>query len=189
MKAIAQEFGNKNILILNPNSIMDSVMAISDFRKSNTGNIVVLIEDFDFFFTKRNSDFEIKEKGHSSIETTESIKDSSILSLSAGFNSSNQNTLFQLLDGVYSTEDTIYIATTNHKENLDSALIRYGRFDIQEELTYFDYERALKCVKLFGYDEKLLKEFNLEYPVQPAFLQSKIMEYRASLLYKEVKND
>lgn len=52
----------------------------------------------------------------------------------------------------------------------------------KEELNYFDYNKALDCVKLLGYGKKELDIFNLEYPVQPAYLQSKIMEYRANKL-------
>ena len=92
----------------------------------------------------------------------------------------NQNAIFQLLDGVYATDDTIYIATTNYKDRIDSALIRYGRFDIQEELDYFNENEALECVELLGYDKEVLENMKLEYPVQPAYLQSKIMEYRAN---------
>ena len=52
--------------------------------------------------------------------------------------------------------------------------------DIQEELNYFSKDDAAKCVELLGYNEKVLDSMNLEYPVQPAYLQSKIMEYRAN---------
>ena len=91
----------------------------------------------------------------------------------------SMNEIFQLLDGIYSTEDTIYIATTNYKERIDPALIRYGRFDLQCELKYFEKEEVIQFMKLFGLNEKDIEEFHLTCPVQPAFLQSKIMEWRA----------
>ena len=90
------------------------------------------------------------------------------------------------MNGIYSTDNTIYIATTNYKDRIDSALIRYGRFDIQEELDYFDYNDALECVELLGYDEEVLDSLDLQYPVQPSYLQSMIMEYRAGLLNKVI---
>ena len=83
---------------------------------------------------------------------------------------------------MYSTDDTIYVATTNYKDRIDSALIRYGRFDIQEELNYFSKDDAVQCVKLLGYDKSVLDSMSIEYPVQPAYLQSKIMEYRANYM-------
>ena len=100
-----------------------------------------------------------------------------------GNTNDNQRALFQLLDGVFSTDNTIYVATTNYIDRLDSALIRYGRFDIQEELKYFDYEHALEFVGMFGYGEDLLTEIDIQYPVQPAYLQSRIMDYRSKCIY------
>lgn len=162
-KAISSMFGNAPILTIDPNNIMNSVNGILKMRKKYDGTIVVLIEDFDMYFKSR--------------EEIENVEIGLDQKKQKDF---NQNAIFQLLDGVYSTDDTIYVATTNYKDRIDSALIRYGRFDIQEELNYFNREDATKCVKLLGYDENVLDSMNLEYPVQPAYLQSKIMEYRAN---------
>jgi chaperone BCS1 len=162
VKAISVMFNNAPILTIDPTNIMNSINKILAMRKKYDGTIIVLIEDFDMFFKSREeiegTELDISQKKQ---------KDT------------NQNAIFQLLDGVYSTENTIYIATTNYKDRIDPALIRYGRFDIQEELKYFEKDKALECVKLLGYDEKVLNNFNLDYPVQPAYLQSKIMEYRS----------
>lgn len=162
-KAISSMFGNAPILTIDPNNIMNSVNGILKMRKKYDGTIVVLIEDFDMYFKSR--------------EEIENVEIGLDQKKQKDF---NQNAIFQLLDGVYSTDDTIYVATTNYKDRIDSALIRYGRFDIQEELNYFNRDDAVKCVKLLGYDENILDSMNLEYSVQPAYLQSKIMEYRAN---------
>lgn len=162
-KAISSMFNNAPILTIDPNNIMNSVNGILKMRKKYDGTIVVLIEDFDMYFKSR--------------EEIENVEIGLDQKKQKDF---NQNAIFQLLDGVYSTDDTIYVATTNYKDRIDSALIRYGRFDIQEELNYFNKDDAAKCVKLLGYNENVLDSMNLEYPVQPAYLQSKIMEYRAN---------
>ena len=44
--------------------------------------------------------------------------------------------LLNALDGVTSTEERIIFMTTNYISKLDSALIRPGRVDIQQEITY-----------------------------------------------------
>lgn len=164
-KAISSMFDNAPILTIDPNNIMNSVNGILKMRKRYDGTMIVLIEDFDMYFKSReeieNIELDLEQKKK---------KDN------------NQNAIFQLLDGIYSTDNTIYIATTNYKDRIDSALIRYGRFDIQEELDYFEYDKALNCVKLLGYGREVLDSFDIEYPVQPAYLQSKIMEYRANKL-------
>lgn len=162
-KAISVMFNNAPILTIDPNNIMNSINGILKIRKKYDGTIIVLIEDFDMYFKSR--------------EEVENIEIGFEQKKQKDF---NQNAIFQLLDGVYSTEDTIYIATTNYKDRIDSALIRYGRFDIQEELDYFNESEALGCVELLGYDKKVLENMKLEYPVQPSYLQSKIMEYRAN---------
>ena len=164
-KAISKMFGNAPILTIEPSNIMNSISGIFKMRKKYDGTIIVLIEDFDLYFKSReeleNIELDIEQRKR---------KDA------------NQNAIFQLLDGIYSTNDTIYVATTNYKDRIDSALIRHGRFDIQEELDYFEYNDALKAAKLLGYNEEVLKELDLEYPVQPSYLQSMIMEYRAKKL-------
>ena len=94
--------------------------------------------------------------------------------------------LLQMLDGVDSLSNVIYIATTNYIDRLDSALIRAGRFDVRIEISEFDKSDAKKFVKMFGYDESILSKLDIdEYAVQPAVLQSKIMEYRSKELYSE----
>lgn len=162
-KAISVMFNNAPILTIDPNNIMNSINGVFKMRKKYDGTIIVLIEDFDMYFKSR--------------EEVENIEIGFEQKKQKDF---NQNAIFQLLDGVYSTDDTIYIATTNYKDRIDSALIRYGRFDIQEELDYFNEDEALECVELLGYDKEVLENMKLEYPVQPSYLQSKIMEYRAN---------
>ncbi|WP_099467840.1 AAA family ATPase [Konateibacter massiliensis] len=161
-KAISSMFSNAPILTIDPDNIMNSVNGILRTRKKYSGTIIVLVEDFDLFFKSR-----------------EEIENVDLNVLQKKQKDTNQNAIFQLLDGVYSTDNTIYIATTNYKERIDSALIRYGRFDIQEEIEYFCYNDALNFVQLLGYNKSVLDSFELEYPVQPSYLQSKVMEYRA----------
>lgn len=162
-RAISNMFHNAPILTLEISNIMKSIKEILEMRKRYDRTLIVLIEDFDMYFKSR-------EEIEGEFENIEIKKQKDF----------NQNAIFQLLDGMYSTEDTIYIATTNYKDRIDPALIRYGRFDIQEELKYFEQDEALKAVELLGYDKKVLDSFNLEYPVQPSELQSKVFEYRSS---------
>ncbi|VUC32680.1 unnamed protein product [Clonostachys rosea] len=48
--------------------------------------------------------------------------------------------LLNTLDGVTSQDGRIVVMTTNHRENLDEALIRPGRVDMQIELPVADYK-------------------------------------------------
>lgn len=158
VRAISTMFGNAPILVFNPSQTERSIIFILHERNRVNGTLIVLIEDFDMYCINREHD-----------TTSEAELTSQI----------NQNKLFQLLDGVYSTEDTIYIATTNHKNKLDPAIVRYGRFDIQETLSYFNEEECISFVQSFGYDKSILKQMNLTYPIQPSFLQSELMRLRS----------
>jgi len=150
-RCISNMFDNATILVINPNDIMISVAKILEERKKSIGKLIILIEDFDMYFYDRSKQ-----------ETEETKK-----------KANNQNVLFQILDGVYSTEDTIYIATTNYKDKINAGMIRYGSFDIQEEIGYFDKDMCDQfCIMM---NTKLDTEYPSEL-VEPAWLQGKIME-------------
>ena len=173
-RAISEMFNRAPILVMDINNIMQSIRSIIKMRERYKGTIIVLIEDIDMYFPKQVDRI---DNEHDNPDPNKEVEERT--------NKINQNAIFQLLDGVYSTDDTIYIATTNYKDKLDSALIRCGRFDIQERLSNLTEDGAKKKVQLLGYDASVLRELNIEYPVQPALLQSKIMEYRANQLKKE----
>lgn len=165
IRSIATMLDNATIIMPNINDIGESVRDIIEVRKNIDGVLIVVLEDFDMLFYNR---------------ADESLE----IDMNSGSNSkkNNQNLAFQLLDGLYSTEDTIYIATTNHIDRLDPAMIRHGRFDIQEKIDGFDECLTMKFLQHFGYDEKFFTEYikdNFEYPIQPAKLQAFIMEHRS----------
>lgn len=84
--------------------------------------------------------------------------------------------LLNALDGVVSAENRIIIATTNHPETLDPALIREGRFDLILEIGNLTKESFIK------YMSKMYENF--EYPlwfdfpegVSPAKVQKLVFE-------------
>lgn len=165
IRSIATIFDNATIIMPNINDIGESVRDIIEVRKNIDGVLIVVLEDFDMLFYNR---------------ADESLEND----MNSGSNGkkNNQNATFQLLDGLYSTEDTIYIATTNHIDRLDPAMIRHGRFDIQEKIEGFDENLTMKFLYHFGYDKRFFDEYikgNFEYPIQPAKLQAFIMEHRS----------
>lgn len=156
VRAISTMFENAPIFTIDSKNPMNSIGELIRKRKQTNGTIIVLLEDFDMYFTSRKENDAEKSRG---MEI--------------------QNIIFQLLDGVYSTEDTIYIATTNYFDKLDKALVRSGRFDIKEELPFLTRQECLKIVNKFGYDISFLNSLQLTYPCQPSHIQSLIMEERA----------
>jgi chaperone BCS1 len=57
--------------------------------------------------------------------------------------------LLNAIDGVTSTEGRILVMTSNHPENLDPALRRPGRIDVQVEFPLMNQARALKMFQRF----------------------------------------
>lgn len=91
--------------------------------------------------------------------------------------------LLQFLDGVFSIPNVISIATTNHIETLDDALIRDGRFDLKVEMNNISQDTAQRMCKYFGLSQEtsnnLLQGEN--FPINPAYLQNKIVKYVISI--------
>ena len=98
----------------------------------------------------------------------------------------NFQALLQLLDGINSCKKTIFLATTNYIDNLDSALIRDGRFDIKIEMKNFDYDEAVKmCNKFEVNSEVILRDEN--FPINPAYLQNKIVTLQMKEVNEKLK--
>jgi hypothetical protein len=163
IRAISKMFNSCPILTINIDGdagiFFWTLERLREYRKRRKGVIIVLFEDIDLLFKKN--------------ENGEIIKENSL------------QILYQMLDGIYTMNDTIYIATTNHIELLDDGLTRYGRFDIQIELPYFTREKMYEFGKMFDYTKEevdaLIKDEDLDEDgrIQPALLQSKFMEDRS----------
>lgn len=171
IRSIATMFNNAPIVMIDPSSVSSSLKDINILRYSTDDTIIVVFEDFDMMFYDRNH----PDKNSDDIAAMKE----------------NQNIAFQILDGLYSTDNTIYIATTNHIDKLDPAMIRHGRFDIQEEITGFNEELTMKLLNQFGYGKEFYDQYikdNFEFPIQPAKLQSFILEYRSNEMLKLTMN-
>jgi SpoVK/Ycf46/Vps4 family AAA+-type ATPase len=83
--------------------------------------------------------------------------------------------LLNVMDGINSQEEVMFIATTNHIEKLDEALLRSGRFDmIFEVKPIHNREVAENMCRYFGADpDKILKD--MEAPYNQSELQLKLL--------------
>lgn len=172
IRAIATMFNRANIIMMTPDDLRDYSWWLRNNYDNTKGVFILVLEDIDLLLKKRGN-------------TQNTI-------LTDSYNpDKDQSYIFQLLDGILSMEDTIIIATTNHVEELDPALVRHGRFDIQIEMTKFDEYRATQFVSLFGYNKHILDYIMKkdEYPIAPATLQAKILEYRSKEKTEEMRND
>ena len=89
--------------------------------------------------------------------------------------------LLQFLDSSSSPSNVIFIATTNHPEKLDDAIMRDGRFDLKIEVGGIDKATARKMCQSFNMqesdiDETLEKiEQNINGMINQAKLQNAIL--------------
>lgn len=72
--------------------------------------------------------------------------------------------LLNFLDGQSSPSDVIFIATTNYKDRLDSALLRPGRFDLHVETSELVESDVYRFGKSFELPDEYIKEIIEEYP-------------------------
>lgn len=89
-----------------------------------------------------------------------------------------------LLQGALTMDNTMFIATTNHIENLDPAFYRDGRFDLKIELKACDHYQINTIYKKFldkEIDKNVLKLIP-EYKFTPATIIFRIVKY---MLYKD----
>ena len=124
-------------------------------------NSVVVLEDIDVLVSKRDDSVTSEDK-------------------------ENFQALLQLLDGINSCKKTIFLATTNYIENLDSALIRDGRFDIKVEMKNFNKAEATEMCNKFNMDSEVVLR-NEKFPINPAFLQNKIITLQMKEVNEKLK--
>lgn len=58
--------------------------------------------------------------------------------------------MLNALDGVWTPHGLITVMTTNHRSELDEALVRPGRIDVEEEFTVLDHDQARRIGEFFG---------------------------------------
>lgn len=141
IKAIATKYRfNVHTVSLN-NISTDSLKGILSFKDESVYNIIVF-EDIDVAKATHNRD-------GSNINTSNKQVDL------AG--------ILNTLDGLADADNMIFIATTNHIQKLDPALLRAGRFDYHYELDYFNYDEVQQYSKLMFNSEiqNLPKDINI----------------------------
>jgi chaperone BCS1 len=127
---------------------------------------VVVIEDID-----TNSLTHSREKKSDTNSDNNFLEGMASISLSEVLNS---------LDGMFSAHGRILIATTNHIENLDPALIRAGRIDIKIEVGFVNHGILESFINNFfpnvSIDSEELKNVNIKSNVSVSMLQNMVLQ-------------
>ena len=133
VKALAHKY-NRQILQLNMATIdtMD-LNTLTTCINNDNNKFIVLMEDIDTLFLNRSDEFKKVDR--------EVV-----------------NKLLQFLDSNNSPKDVIFIATTNHVQNLDEALIREGRFDLKVEIAPLKEKEVIAFGKSFDLTDTEIEE-------------------------------
>lgn len=89
--------------------------------------------------------------------------------------------ILNILDGLRTRENVIYVLTTNHIEKLPPALLRDGRMDYKVKLDYLEPESANRMLsELTGITDVIIKK-----KICPASLQELCIRYLLNIYNKE----
>ena len=153
--AIASEL-NKDVIVLTAGAILNGKLNKYNMVCCDTPPIIV-IEEIDTIVNSRQNELGEKEKV--------------ILS-----------ELLNFLDGPSSPDSCVVIATTNHIEKLDPAIIRSGRFDIKIHMGKISRDLAIQMCLDFGCNPEEILDDSTEF--NPSELQSKLIFFSKNRLYK-----
>lgn len=153
IRAIASEIRN-DIVIIPIGAISDATLSrltteIPKLKSDDTHTVIYVFEDIDCVSST---------KDRNNLETDER---ESKVSLS---------TLLNIIDGVDGLDNAIIIATTNHIEKLDPALIRPGRFGHHFKFDLFGYDEIQKYAE-YAYGKHLPNLPTTENKIAPCMLQ------------------
>lgn len=141
---------------------------ISDFNSFNLHGVetksINVIEDIDSYDEVKERDPEYEIDGPIIIDQKSK----------GAINIAN---ILNILDGIASKDNYLIIATTNHIDKLDQALIRPGRFDIKIELGYIDMDMLKEYIEFHYKDIPYdLSSKKIKPEISASILQQKLLE-------------
>lgn len=122
---------------------------------------IITFEDIDYMFRNRENVSNQKEREKINI----------IMNFIDGLNSPN-----------FKDYSFIFIATTNKINELDSALIREGRFDLKIEIGDFTEELAKKYCDMMDTDYSIIYNEDGTLNLNPAYLQSRVLKEKMKII-------
>lgn len=158
VRALATKY-NRSLVNINISHLMniDLNKLTNSINCDDVKSYIILLEDIDTLFLNR-------EKAESSD------------------NNGVTNKLLQFLDSNSSPNNVIFIATTNHLERLDDALLRDGRFDLKVSVEELLKPEAIDFCKSFNLtDDKISEIVN-----HPKFKDNEL--YNQSILQTMILN-
>ena len=162
---------NRDLYMLSLTGLSDTqfLSALSE----TSDDSIIGIEDIDSCIATKMRKSSKKKKSKKKKSLVEDAEDEA-----EGFSYLTISGLLNGIDGVSSGDNRILIATTNHPEKLDPALLREGRFGVQIEIGYLTREMLKEFFARFYPDFSIPKKFKLRKNVAPCEVQKLIFDNR-----------
>jgi len=87
----------------------------------------------------------------------------------------NLSDILNAIDGIHSVHGRILIATTNHLDQIDAALLRPGRIDLKIKIDFADNFVVEQFFKSFYPDFNFPDHFNIRKKISSAYIQNLIL--------------
>jgi chaperone BCS1 len=172
IKAIATYF-NLKIFYLNASSLSKIEIAFSSLPE----NSLVVIEDIDSDKILHNRGEEIVEvSGLNHVSNLEITKKQAVSIDDSFFSFTNLSDVLNAIDGLHCSHGRILLATTNHLEKLDPALIRSGRFDLKIKIDYADNYVVEQFIDKFYPDKLIPKNFKIKSNLPSSDIQNIVLK-------------
>lgn len=154
-------------------------------------NSFAAIEDFDHgvmkkrpslfssFSLKRNKQIQNVVAGISEEPLNETVTEDSSLENDFEYSAISLTTILNALDGIVRLDDVVLFMTTNHLENIDSAVIRKGRVDGIYKISKLQHQEILEYIELMFDGLVNLIDSNIHFKeITGAEIQDLFMQYR-----------
>ena len=159
-KALATEYNIDMIMVDMTTFDKINIDELSATLNADDKTYIVLLEDIDTIFNINRDE-------------NATIDDKKVI-----------NKLLQFLDSNNSPTNVIFIATTNHIDILDPALLRAGRFDKKIKVQSLNEKDASEMCRSFGSDENTISEIMANFDDKSNINQATLQSYILSSLTK-----
>jgi chaperone BCS1 len=171
VRALCEKF-DKPLYILRLGGLSDETLEEAFIELPQ--NSLILIEDIDTYSVASNREGSKPRIGKDEVAPKQSGEPSSTaISELMGLTMSG---LLNSIDGIIASDGRILIATTNHLDKLDPALVRKGRFNVSVEVGYLEHDCVMKFFNNFYPDFVVSDYSQFRRSITPADLQAVIMD-------------
>jgi ATPase family associated with various cellular activities (AAA)/BCS1 N terminal len=163
---------NRNIAYLNLGSVENDIRLMTMINNRDWSKSILVLEDIDAMTktVQKRSDPSVEQK---TVELPSNV---------------TLSTLLNVMDGIVSPPELVMIATTNHPERIDPAILRKSRFDLHVSLSEMEWPEFLEMAECYGHNMDILdKVKNYYVPMIPVDAKFLLVDNDSQQVTKQIK--